>query len=188
MKTTWKLKAWEASTFVERNSSNKYKGGKKKNHLGPGKQMALFQEWSGVEFGKMRTQTERATSKVENPQAANPAALDSSALVKLAKSCKINRPDLHSSGPMTHVFPQQQIVHHIRTNVVKQLNRNPENIYINVSCTSVSQMMELWSLTCGFPCTSRKEQGNTSAQAYTHMCVLQNIEQFSKDCWKPIPV
>lgn len=29
---------------------------------------------------------------------------------------------------MTHVFPQQQIVHHIRTNVVKQLNRNPANI------------------------------------------------------------
>ena len=49
-------------------------------------------------------------------------------MVKLAKSSKINWPDLHSSGPMTHVFPQQQIVHHIRTNVVKQLNRNPANI------------------------------------------------------------
>ena len=50
---------------------------KKKKHLGLGKRLALFQEWSGVEFGKMKTQTERATSKAENPQAANPAALDS---------------------------------------------------------------------------------------------------------------
>lgn len=46
---------------------------KKKKHLGPGKRLALFQEWSGVEFGKMKTQTERATSKAENPQAANPS-------------------------------------------------------------------------------------------------------------------
>ena len=65
---------------MERNSSNKYRGGKKKNkkkHLGPGKRLALFQEGSGVEFGKMKTQTEKATSKAENPQAANPAELDS---------------------------------------------------------------------------------------------------------------
>lgn len=50
---------------------------KKKKHLEPRKRLALFQQWSGVEFGKMKTQTERATSKAENPQAANPAALDS---------------------------------------------------------------------------------------------------------------
>lgn len=60
---------------MERNSSNKCRGGKKKKkkNLRPGKRLALFQEWSGVEFGKMKTQTERATSKAENPQAANPS-------------------------------------------------------------------------------------------------------------------
>ena len=37
------------------------------------KQFKQMQRRSGVEFGKMKTQTERATSKAENPQAANPS-------------------------------------------------------------------------------------------------------------------
>ena len=136
MKIKWKLKAWDAGTFVERNSSNKCRGGKKKknktkkNIWDQVNGWLCFKSGVGLNLGKWRDKLRERhlRPRIRKQQIHLYNKRKTATIVKLAKSSKINWPDLHSSGPMTHVFPQQQIVHHIRTNVVKQLNRNPANI------------------------------------------------------------